>query len=108
MSGLTTVQGELKLYGNHALTTLGLSNLVTVGDDLRVSNHDTLTTLNGLESLTGINGDQIAIQLLVHRHAGNNTNANSQPNVGFDHIGIRGSECHPRGQISGLERVVQL
>lgn len=59
LNNLTVVQDELKIEGNHALTTLsGLQNITTIGSLwIGYQFSDQLTSLSGLEGLITVNGD---------------------------------------------------
>ena len=58
LSVLTSVGGELFIYGNEALASLaGLQNLISVGGNLRFGRNTALSSLGGLENLLTIGGD---------------------------------------------------
>jgi len=55
ISGCTTITGDLIISGS--ITSLeGLSNLTSVGGDLRIIHNVTLTSLNGLSNITSLGG----------------------------------------------------
>ncbi len=55
LSNLTSVGGDLKIYYNYKLTNLdGLSKLTSIGENLNISYSNVLTNLDGLSKLTSI------------------------------------------------------
>lgn len=63
LSNLTSVNGDLHIGYNAALTSLnGLSNLISVGEDLIISYNAVLNSLIGLSNLTSIDGDLLVFE----------------------------------------------
>jgi hypothetical protein len=56
VSGCTTVTGDLVISGNGITSIEGLSNITSVGGDLRIFNNAALTSLDGLSNLTSLGG----------------------------------------------------
>ena len=57
-SGLSTIGGDLLIYGETKLTDLNTFNKITsLGGALEVANQPTLRSLKGLDNLTAINGN---------------------------------------------------
>jgi hypothetical protein len=59
------------------------------------------------EQVCGIDGDQPSILARVQRNICDDSNAQSEPHVSFDHIRIARGQCNIRSQTDLRERLMQ-
>jgi len=68
LSQITSVGGDVKLFQNQFLSDLtGLDNLTTVGGLLRISENDALTDLSKFNNITSVHSIQINHNLVLER-----------------------------------------